>query len=322
MEIKNFFLSQICKYSWPLLCVLVVSCTHEQKKSTSPHKTSPPPTETPVGITSPTQQDEQPKAAPQTSNKIPKIGLILGPGGIKTFAHLGVLREFEKNNIPIHSIIGLEWGSLIGALYSMNGKANDVEWQLSKLKRSDLPEKSLLSSGLDPASPKNLATYLGTVFNDKKIENSTLPFSCPSMLLGNGKVAWWAQGSLKSMIAKCMAFPPLYKSSQGWVAAPFEVEAAAQKLRDGGAEVIIFVNVLARGLVLKENRIKDDDQVQIIWWEGIEKLNASAKAVDWLVGIHTRGYDVLDFDARQSFIMFGHEFGEVAAKRIATQYGL
>lgn len=252
----------------------------------------------------------------------PKIGVILGPGGLKTFSYIGVLREFEEARIPIHAITGLEWGSLVAALYSVKGKVNDLEWQMMKLDKNHLPDSSLLSQSYDSASSKKLYTYLNRVFGSKKIDSSTITFSCPALYTGNGKVAWVDRGTYRDGLRKCVSYPPLYNSDKGWVAAAFELEQAAQRLRDQGAEVIIFVNALARGTVLKDGRVRDLTLNQLLWWEGLQRMNAaSSKSVDWVVGVHTRNYDLLDFDARQSFLLFGKEFGAVAARKIANQYG-
>jgi hypothetical protein len=113
----------------------------------------------------------------------------------------------------------------------------------------------------------------------------------------------------------------MYDANGSWVAAAFRVEEAAQKLRDRGANVIVFVNVLARGQILKGRKVKSDNAIQTLWWEGVHHLEDSRRAVDWVVGIHTRNYDILDFDARQSLVLFGQEFGAAAAKKIADTHG-
>jgi len=271
----------------------------------------------------PTTEKAVPPAKPALKSvEMPKIGLILGPGAFKTFAHLGVLREFEKVGIKIHAIAGLEWGALIGGIYSMKGRANDLEWQLSKLKKSDLPQDGNFSSNFQADNIKGLSKYLDNTFQQSKIEGGAINFICPSLLLKNGKTAWWDAGQFRPAIEKCMSFPPLYNSNNGWVAAAFDVPEAAKRLREKGAEIIVLVNVLARGSVLKEARVKNQDEAEIIWWDGVNQLNTAQAGIDWIVGVHTRNYDILDFDARQSFVVFGQEFGSAAAKKMAEQYGL
>lgn len=254
--------------------------------------------------------------------EMPKLGLILGPGAFKTWAHLGVLRELEKFGFRIHAIVGMEWGALIGGIYSQKGRANDLEWQLSKMKKSDLPHDGVFGPNYQPATIKSMGKYFDTVFQQTRIENGAIPFACSSVLLKNGKITWWEEGPIRPAIEKCMTYPPLYSSQNGWVAAAFDVGEAVKKLREKGAEIIVLVNVLARGSVLKENRVRNQDENGIIWWKVTHDLNTVQTGLDWIIGVHTRNYDILDFEARPSFVLFGQEFGAVAGKKIAEQYGL
>ncbi|MGL6065864.1 MAG: patatin-like phospholipase family protein, partial [Cetobacterium sp.] len=59
--------------------------------------------------------------------KQPKIGLVLSGGGAKGFAHIGVLKVLEKNNIKVDYITGTSMGALIGALYSAGYTPDQIE---------------------------------------------------------------------------------------------------------------------------------------------------------------------------------------------------
>lgn len=55
-----------------------------------------------------------------------RLALVLGGGGARGFAHVGVIRELEKEKIPIHLIVGVSVGSLVGALYAETIVAVDL----------------------------------------------------------------------------------------------------------------------------------------------------------------------------------------------------
>lgn len=57
----------------------------------------------------------------------PRIGLILGGGGARGAAHIGVLRELEALNIPIDAIAGISMGALVGGLYASGLSVDDLE---------------------------------------------------------------------------------------------------------------------------------------------------------------------------------------------------
>jgi len=60
-------------------------------------------------------------------SKRPKIGLVLGSGGPRGFAHIGVIKILEKNNIPIDFIAGSSIGAMIGGFYAATKDIKQVE---------------------------------------------------------------------------------------------------------------------------------------------------------------------------------------------------
>lgn len=78
--------------------------------------------------------------APPTLNGVPTgkllpVGVWLGPGAIRSFAHIGVLRALQKSQVPIVAIGGMEWGSLVAASFATSRGANEVEWEMMKLRK-------------------------------------------------------------------------------------------------------------------------------------------------------------------------------------------
>lgn len=84
---------------------------------------------------------EEPPATP-----IPRIGVVLGGGGARGFAHLGVLKELERLNIPIACISGTSAGALIGGIYASGVSIAEMEQSFAK---ADWPQRL---SGKPPRS--------------------------------------------------------------------------------------------------------------------------------------------------------------------------
>lgn len=61
------------------------------------------------------------------SSTNPRIGLVLGGGGARGLAHIGVIKVLEENQIPISYLAGCSMGGLIGALYSVGYKSSEIE---------------------------------------------------------------------------------------------------------------------------------------------------------------------------------------------------
>ena len=102
---------------------------------------------------------------PPAHNEARKVAVILGPGGAKAFAHVGVLKAFQQQRIPIDKIEGLEWGALIGALYSEKAQINDVEWKLYRMEQRNLPlPKGFFAKRLGEETIKIMDDYLQDAF--------------------------------------------------------------------------------------------------------------------------------------------------------------
>jgi len=78
------------------------------------------------------------------------VGLALGGGGAKGFAHLGVLRVLEDNHIPIQIITGTSAGSIAGAMYAQLGSIKAVEEKMLGLLRTDFIKKNKLDIMVPP----------------------------------------------------------------------------------------------------------------------------------------------------------------------------
>ncbi len=105
------------KFKFIILFALLVSLNSAVKA-----KTPSPDSNEKIEVT-PSPMDN---ACPADS-KLPKITLVLGGGGCKALAEIGVLKVFERNHIPIHYIVGTSAGAIIGALYAAEVPLADIE---------------------------------------------------------------------------------------------------------------------------------------------------------------------------------------------------
>ena len=79
----------------------------------------------------------------------PRVGLVLGGGGARGAAHIGVLRELERHRVPIDAIAGTSMGAIIGGLYASGMSVDELEELVSTLDwsgvMSDKPRRRDLS---------------------------------------------------------------------------------------------------------------------------------------------------------------------------------
>jgi NTE family protein len=105
------------------------------------------------------------------------VVLVLGPGEAKAFAEAGVIRALSDAKIQISAIYGVELGSLVGALYALDGSVNHLEWELMHFKDDQL---STSESALDRfikrrPNASGLEEGLNKAFGDRDLSKTTIP---------------------------------------------------------------------------------------------------------------------------------------------------
>lgn len=71
--------------------------------------------------------------AAETDERRPRVGLVLGGGGARGAAHIGVLKELERMRVPVDAIVGTSMGAIVGGLYATGMTAEDLEYLVGSL---------------------------------------------------------------------------------------------------------------------------------------------------------------------------------------------
>ena len=102
-----------------------------------------------------------PSAAPPAvvPTQSPRVALVLGGGGARGYAHIGVLKVLEQKHIPIDLIVGASVGSMMGAMYADNPNADQLEKRFINAKRSDFIDISLIHALRGPITGNALQDY-------------------------------------------------------------------------------------------------------------------------------------------------------------------
>lgn len=333
-------LSLLRRLSGLLLLLTLVGCqtfkTREEIRRTPQPKvpsvgtaTTPQiPTAPPSAVVSEEEEEEiaeaptpPPPPAPVIPS-IPKIGVILGGGGAKTYAHIGFLQELSRAKVPVHSMGGIEFAAPIAALYANKEQANDVEWQMFKLKDEEVIKKSLLGSVNKNNEVSVLKEFLGTAFNRAKPDDFRLPFSCPSYNMKKNQVYLMNRGSIEQLMYLCMAYPPFFKPHQGSVAGVRDVTALANYMRSKGANYIVFVNVLQAPGGAKPYTLEATATDNVLWSEIAGLYNKPLQGVDAVVSLDTESYGIMDFEKRREIANKGAESAARQLKNLTRKWGL
>lgn len=152
------------------------------------------------------------------------VSLVLGSGGARGLAHIGVIQWLEENNYQIKSISGCSAGALIGGIYAVGKLDEFVHWMsaIDKISMARLLDISWQSSGLFKGDKiiNNLVELIG----DTKIEQLSIPFTAVAANVADEKEVWLNSGSLFDAIRASISLPLFFT--------PFEVNG--ELLVDGG----------------------------------------------------------------------------------------
>lgn len=176
-----------------------------------------------------------------------KIGLALGSGGFRGFAHIGVLKVLQENNIKVDYIAGTSIGSFVGAYYSLNLEIDSLLDKVNDLGKRNIFQYIDKSSIGGLLSQKKIAKHLEPIFKEKKFSDTKIPLCILSTNLKNGDLKIFRRGSIKTAVqASCavpLIFNPINNKKQVLVDGALVEPLPIKILKDMGADIVIASNL-------------------------------------------------------------------------------
>jgi NTE family protein len=183
-----------------------------------------------------------------------KIGVALGGGSARGWAHVGVLRGLEALGVRPDVVAGTSAGALVGAAWAI-GRLDDFErWLDTLIKPRDLVDYfdfslrgAVLKGGL--LKGERLFDFFSVHAEDRPIERLPIPFGAVATDLATGGEVWLRAGSLQAAVRASVSIPGLLKPVRvdgrwlvdGSLANPVPVTLC----RALGADVVLAVDVNA-----------------------------------------------------------------------------
>jgi NTE family protein len=251
-----------------------------------------------------------------------RVAVVLGPGGYKTFAHIGVLKALQRGNVPVHAVVGIEWGSLVGALYAQRAQVHEVEWKLYKLEKLDLDSSGFFSRSKNSLQVESLRGFLKENLELADVKQAAVPFFCPSLALATGTFRWQGVGvSMATATEKCLPAPPHFQAATDDWASLLSVNEIILRLRREGYNVIIGINVLGDGSLFPQDNTPEIVAAKALWSETRRSFwTAKASGGMELIEVNTRGVEMDDFESRRMLVTAGESAGEKAATALTKKY--
>ena len=141
--------------------------------------------------------------------RTPKIGLALGSGSARGWAHIGVLKALSEASIRPDVVCGASIGALVGAAYAAGELERFAEWVQSLGMREVFGFMDFnLSGGM--LKGEKLIDFWRRNFADFDIESSTVPFAAVATDLHSGAEVWLREGSIAQSVRASIALPGLF----------------------------------------------------------------------------------------------------------------
>jgi len=135
------------------------------------------------------------------------ISLVLGSGGARGLAHIGVIREIEANGFQIAAISGCSIGALIGGIYAA-GKLDVFEHWIGAINKMDIVALLDLSWGKNGlVKGDKIINTLVELVGGKTIEELPIPFTAVATEIENEKEIWINKGRLFDAIRASISMP-------------------------------------------------------------------------------------------------------------------
>lgn len=185
-----------------------------------------------------------PKAAP-TPTAPARVAVVLGAGAAKGFAHIGVLKVLEANNVPVHMVVGVSAGSLVGALYAYGYNPYQLQGLAMSLGKDDLVDLTIPDNGF--VKGEKLQRYVNNAVRNTPIERFRIPFHAVATNIQTGEETVFGQGDAGLAVRASCSVPGVFQPPRfggavyvdGGVVAPVAVETA----RRYGADLVIAVDI-------------------------------------------------------------------------------
>lgn len=174
-----------------------------------------------------------------------RIAVVLGAGAARGFAHIGVLKVLETNQVPIHLIVGTSAGSLVGSIYASGVNAFQLQKIAMEIQKNDVIDYILPDNGF--VRGKKLENFVNKTVKEQPLERLRIPFLAVTTDIVTGEETVFASGNTGWAIRASCSVPGVFQPVQigkktyvdGGVVSPVAVHAA----RRAGADVVIAVDI-------------------------------------------------------------------------------
>ena len=185
-------------------------------------------------------------SSPQANANTPiRIGIALGGGAAKGFAHIGVIKMLEANGLAPAVVSGTSAGSVVGAMYASGMNAFELQEKAVALDEASIRDLQFSSGGL--VLGQKLEDYVNEQVRRKPLEQLAKPFVAVATRLEDGERTVFARGNTGQAVRASSSVPGVFQAVtigkyhfvDGGIVSPVPVDAARQL----GADIVVAVDI-------------------------------------------------------------------------------
>jgi len=274
------------------------------------------PTPEPV-VETPPPPSTQPTVVTPVAPKSVKIGLALGGGAARGFAHIGVIKVLEAQGLAPDIIVGTSAGAVVGALYASGTNGFDLQKIAFKLEESKISDWSMPDRGVFKGEA--LQQFVNNAVAQRSIENLKKPFGVVATDLHSGEGILFRTGNTGMAVRASATVPGVFQpvsiNGHEYVDGGLSSLVPVRSARQMGANVVIAVDISAR----PDNRTVRgtlDILLQTFTIMGQNLARFELKEADVVIRPQVGSIGPTDFQARHDSILEGEKAAQAALPQI------
>jgi NTE family protein len=280
----------------------------------------------------------------------PKVGLVLSGGGAKGLAHIGVLKVLEEAGVPIDYIGGTSMGSIIGGLYAIGYRSDELSRFVTTMNWDSLLTDQIDRQNLSFEEKEENARYFvsfpirekriglpsgaiggqniyglfnkmaSPVYRERDFTKFPIPFICVATDIEKAEATVLKSGYLPQAMRASMAIPTIFTPENidgnmyvdGGVLSNFPV----LEVKDMGADILIGVDVGFRAQPKKMLNTIPGILSQSMYTFTKSELNKNRSACDILIDPDLVNYNLMNYDKADSIIARGEAAARAMLPRL------
>ena len=250
-----------------------------------------------------------------------KVGIALGGGAAKGFAHIGVIKMLEANGITPVVVSGTSAGSVVGALYASGMDAYAMQEKAFALDESRIRDVSLFSGGV--VKGQKLQDYVNELVGGRTLEKMKKPFAAVATRLEDGQRTVFVRGNTGQAVRASSSIPGVFEAVaigkshyvDGGVVSPVPVDAA----RELGAEFVIAVDISskANGIASPTSLLGNINQSITIMGQKLGALEL--QRADIVIRPRVSDIGAAEFEQKDRAILEGERAAQAALPQIKAK---